>query len=135
MRKRSGDEEAGAGGHGSLEDRVRGRIAGELGKLGIDDSVRSELAARLEPLLRGLSPEFYGAVLAGVSITHRVHGEREAEWQRNVLELSEIHRLLGVFSEELRRLDAALQKLMDRELQRDEVAPPARVALPRRRLH
>ncbi len=131
MRNGGRDARAGDGGNAAFERRTRDRVARDLAQLGVEEAVCAELARRLEPLLRVLSPEAYGVALAGVSLTHRVHREREGAWRNSVRELSELQRLLGAFADELRKVDAVLGTL-SAELKRiDGVTRPAAVALRR----
>lgn len=120
--------------HGTSEDVAQERIASELRRLGVADAICSELARRLEPLVRVLSPEVYGIVLAGVSLTHRLHREREATLARSVRGITELPRLLGTLAEELRKLDEALGVLtVQRKRPEAAVATPS--VPPRRLLH
>jgi hypothetical protein len=105
MRNGNGDEGAGTSGTSVQERNGRQRVARDLARLGVDESVCAELARRLEPLVRVLSPEIYGVTLAGVSLTHRVHREHAAALERSVRELSELQRLLGALAEELQKVD------------------------------
>lgn len=133
---RNGSDEAGAGGGGNAaaERRARERVARDLARLGVDEAVCADLARRLEPLVRVLSREAYGVALAGVSVTHRVHREREGAWQRSVREISELQRLLGAFADELRKVDTVLGTLTAELKRIDGVARPAAVT-PRRVVH
>ena len=134
MRNGSGEAGAGGGGNGTSERRARERVARDLARLGVDEAVCADLARRLEPLVRVLSPEAYGVALAGVSVTHRVHREREGAWQRSVRELSELQRLLGVFADELRKVDVVLGTLTA-ELKRTGGVARRSVVTPRRLVH
>ena len=133
---RNGGDEAGAGGGGraASERQARERVARDLARLGVDEAVCADLARWLEPLVRVLSPEAYGVALAGVSVTHRVHREREGAWQRSVRELSELQRLLGAFADELRKVDTVLGTLAAELKRSDGVGRPAAVP-PRRVVH
>jgi hypothetical protein len=87
------------------------RAASDLARLGVAESVRDELAARLAVLARTLSPEAYDAAVAGAVLAHAVHRESEQVLRRSVRDLGEIQRLVGAFSEEMGKLDEALQIL------------------------
>lgn len=73
--------------------------------------MREELSSRLETLARHLSAEAYDAALAGVALAHGLHREGEQVLRKSVRDLQELQRLLGVFSDEMRKLDDALQIL------------------------
>lgn len=105
MRNGSGDDGVGTSGNAARDRQGRQRIARDLARLGIDERVCAELAGGLEPLVRLLSPEVYGVALASVSVTHRVHRDREAALERSVREISELQRLLGALTDELRKVD------------------------------
>ena len=134
MRNGGGEAAAGDGGITASERQNRERIARDLTRLGVDETVCADLARRLEPLVRVLTPEAYGIVLAGVSMTHRVHRAREDAWQRSVRELSELQRLLGAFADELRKVDDVLGTLTAQRKQIDGVARRA-AGPPRRMVH
>lgn len=134
MRNGSGEAGAGGGGPPASERQARERIARDLVRLGVDEAMCADLARRLEPLVRILTPEAYGVALAGVSMTHRVHREREGAWQRRVRELSELERLLGTFADELRKIDTVLDTLTAELRRIDGVVRLAAVA-PRRVVH
>lgn len=134
MRNGSGEAGAGGSGNGTSERRARERIARDLVRLGVDEAVCAELARRLEPLVRVLSKDAYGVALAGISVTHRVHREREGAWQRSVRELSDLQRLLDGFADELRKVDTALGTLTA-ELKRIEAVAQPTAVRPRRLVH
>ena len=90
---------------------ARTRIREDLARVGVDEEVREELARRLERLAHRLSPDAYDAALAGAALAHGMHREGEEVLRRSVRDLHEIQRLLGAFSEEMRKLDEALQIL------------------------
>jgi hypothetical protein len=87
------------------------RIQGDLERLGVAGEVREELARRLEALTRRLTPEAYDALVAGVALAHGLHREEGRVLRRSLHDLEEIQRLIGGFSDELRKLDEALRTL------------------------
>lgn len=87
------------------------RIQADLARLGVAEEVRGDLARRLETVARHLSPDAYDAALAGVAVAHGLHHEEEQVLRRSLRDLEEIHRLIGAFSDELRKLDEALRIL------------------------
>lgn len=89
----------------------RERIEADLARLGVAEPVRVDLARRLEAVSRNLSPDAYDAALAGVAVAHGLHREEERVLRRSLRDLEEIHRLIGAFSDELRKLDEALRIL------------------------
>src|SRR5262249_47598070 len=93
------------------DPRERERIRLDLERLGVADDLREELSRRLEALSQNLSEDAYDAALAGVALAHAVHREGDEALRRRVRDLSEIQRLLGAFSDEMRKLDEALQIL------------------------
>ena len=93
------------------ERRERERIRLDLERLGVADGLRDELSRRLEALSHHLSEDAYDAVLAGVALADALHREGDEARRRSLRDLSEIQRLLGAFSEEMRKLDEALQIL------------------------
>jgi hypothetical protein len=100
-----------AGAEHPAQARERDRIAGDLERLGVGEGVREELSRRLEALARNLSEDAYDAALAGVALAHAVHREGEDALRKSVRDLQEVQRLLGAFSDEMRKLDDALQIL------------------------
>jgi hypothetical protein len=106
----------------------------ELRRLGVAEAVCPELARRLAPLVRVLSPEFHAVALAGVSIAHRVHREREAALEGSIREITELQRLLCTFADELSKLDEALCALTAQRENPDVAAVTATAPL-QRRLH
>lgn len=129
MRKRSEDGPAVDGDDGGTGERIRD----ELAQLGVAGQAREELAKRLAPIARSLSPEAWGAALAGVALAHGVHREHEEALRRSARDLGEIQRLLGAFGDELRKLDEALQVLSTYVKRMRSRARP--VAPERRTLH
>ena len=93
------------------ERRERERIRLDLERLGVADGLRDELSRRLEALSHNLSEDAYDAVLAGVALADALHREGAEARKRSTRDLGEIQRLLGAFSEEMRKLDEALQIL------------------------
>jgi hypothetical protein len=92
-------------------DPATDRIDADLARLGVGEEVRNALALRLARMAPHLSPESYEAALAGVALAHEIHHEGEQVLRRSVRDLREIERLLGAFTEEMGKLDEALQIL------------------------
>ena len=134
MRNGNGDAGAGTSGNGARERHGRQRVARDLARLGVDESVCSELARRLEPLVRLLSPEVYGVTLAGVSLTHRVHHDRAAALEQSVREISELQRLLGALAEELQKVDE-LVGVLTTQVKGFRAAAQSAAVPPRRLVH
>jgi len=93
------------------ERRERTRIRLDLERLGVADELRDELSRRLEALSNNLSEDAYDAALAGVALADALHREGAEAQRHRARDLGEIQRLLGAFSEEMRKLDEALQIL------------------------
>ena len=93
------------------ERRERARIRLDLERLGVADELRDELSRRLEALSNYLSEDAYDAALAGVARADALHREGAEAQRHRARDLGEIQRLLGAFSEEMRKLDEALQIL------------------------
>jgi hypothetical protein len=91
--------------------RDRQQIERDLERLGVGAELRDALCRRLEPIAPTLSEDAYQAALAGVAAAHDVHRVGEAALERSMGDLREIQRLLGAFSEEMRKLDGALRVL------------------------
>ena len=124
MQSGSGSER----GAGERTGDPRDRVERDLARLGVDGPARAEIAQRLAAMSAGLSPESYGAALAGVALACGVYRPREEALARSARELVEIERLLGAFGEELQRLEDALRALSSSvEAARAEAPPrPAR---------
>ena len=119
-----------AGSERAAETRERDRIALDLERLGVADGVRDELSRRLEALARNLSEDAYDAALAGVALAHALHREGEDALRKSVRDLHEVQRLLGAFSDEMRKLDDALQILSTYvRRMRSRTRPPERAKI------
>jgi hypothetical protein len=134
MRSRSGDDGTGSITTGEARSApldpgvpARDRIQEDLARLGVADDVREEIARRFAPLSRRLSRDAYEAALAGVVLAHGVHRESEEVLRRSVRDLGEIQRLLTAFSDEMGKLDEALQILATYvKRMRSRARPPQR---------
>lgn len=91
--------------------RDRLQIERDLERLGVTAALRDALCQRLEPIAAALSEDAYQAALAGIAAAHDVHRVGEAALERSMGDLREIQRLLGAFSDEMRKLDEALRVL------------------------
>ncbi len=91
--------------------RDRQQIERDLERLGVTEDLRDALCRRLEPIASTLSDDAYQAALAGIAAAHDVHRVGEAALERSMGDLREIQRLLGAFSDEMRKLDEALRVL------------------------
>ena len=100
-------------GRSRSESPARGpeSIRRDLERLGVADAVREELSRRLETMARHLSDDAYDAALAGVALAHALHREGEDALRKSVRDLHQLQHLLGAFSDEMRKLDDALQIL------------------------
>jgi len=87
------------------------QIRRDLERLGVRDELRDALCRRLEPIASTLSEDAYQAALAGIAAANEVHCVGEAALERSMGDLREIQRLLGAFSDEMRKLDEALRVL------------------------
>ncbi len=83
----------------------------DLERLGVGEELRDALCRRLEPIAATLSEDAYQAALAGIAAANEVHCVGEAALERSMGDLREIQRLLGAFSDEMRKLDEALRVL------------------------
>ena len=91
--------------------RDREQIRHDLERLGVGGELRDALCRRLEAIAATLSEDAYQAALAGIAAANEVHCVGEAALERSMGDLREIQRLLGAFSEEMRKLDEALRVL------------------------
>jgi hypothetical protein len=91
--------------------RDRQQIELDLERLGVSAELRDALCRRLEPIAPALSEDAYQAALAGIAAAHDVHRVGEAALERSMGDLREIQRLLGAFSDEMKKLDEALRVL------------------------
>lgn len=91
--------------------RDRQQIERDLERLGVSAELRDALCQRLEPIAPTLSEDAYQAALAGIAAAHDVHRVGEAALERSMGDLREIQRLLGAFSDEMKKLDEALRVL------------------------
>jgi hypothetical protein len=91
--------------------RDREQIRRDLERLGVGEELRDALCRRLEPIAPTLSEDAYQAALAGIAAANDVHRVGEAALERSMGDLREIQRLLGAFSDEMRKLDEALRVL------------------------
>ena len=95
----------------SRRARDRSQILDDLAQLGVGEELRDALARRLESVAASLRDDAYQAALAGIAAAHDVHRLGEAALARSMGDLREIQRLLGAFSDEMRKLDEALRVL------------------------
>ena len=91
--------------------RDRQQIERDLERLGVVGELREALCQRLEAITPTLSEDAYQAALLGIAAATDVRRVGEAAPDRSMGDLREIQRLLGVFSEEMRKLDGALRVL------------------------
>jgi len=91
--------------------RDRQQIERDLERLGVVGELREALCQRLEAIAPTLSEDAYQAALLGIAAANDVRRVGEAALDRSMGDLREIQRLLGVFSEEMRKLDGALRVL------------------------
>jgi hypothetical protein len=94
-----------------LPARDRQQIERDLERLGIGGELREALSQRLEPIAPALSEDAYQAALLGIAAANDVRRLGEAALERSMGDLREIQRLLGAFSDEMRKLDGALRVL------------------------
>jgi hypothetical protein len=91
--------------------RDRQDIERDLERLGVTAELRDALCQRLEPIAPTLSEDAYQAALVGIAAASDVHRVGEAALERSMGDLREVQRLLGAFSDEMRKLDEALRVL------------------------
>lgn len=91
--------------------RDRQQIERDLARLGVAEDLRDALGQRLAPIAPTLSEDAYQAALVGIAAASDVRRASERELARSMGDLREIQRLLGVFSDEMKKLDAALRVL------------------------
>ncbi len=99
-----------AQGHEPRRNR-RAQIQHDLARLGVATEACESLARRLEALEPTLSPDAYRAALTAAALAEGMHAQERQALQRSVRELREMERLLDAFSDEMRKLDEALQTL------------------------
>jgi hypothetical protein len=91
--------------------RDRQQIERDLARLGVGEDLRDALCRRLEPIAPTLSEDAYQAALVGIAAASDVQRRGERELARSLGDLREVQRLLGLFSDEMKKLDAALRVL------------------------
>ena len=91
--------------------RDRQQIERDLARLGVAGDLRDALCRRLEPIAPTLSEDAYQAALIGIAAASDVGRAGERELARSLGDLREVQRLLGLFSDEMKKLDAALRVL------------------------
>jgi hypothetical protein len=107
--------------------RDRQQIRRDLERLGVGAELRDALCRRLEAIAATLSDDGYQAALAGIAAANEVHCVGEAALERSMGDLREIQRLLGAFSDEMRKLDEALRVLSTYvQRMRTKTSAPAR---------
>ena len=83
----------------------RTRIREDLERRGVAKRFSGPVSKRLATIAGDFAPEEYAAVLDGVAAAYRVHCEETRSVQGSA---SEIHRLIGDFAVELKKLDEGL---------------------------
>ena len=90
---------------------ARKNIQLDLEDRGIAAKFSEALAERLGRVADRLRPEIYDAVLTGVTLAYGEHRRSLETLQASTRDLEEIQILLTAFSEELQKLDEALETL------------------------
>ena len=83
----------------------------DLEERGIATKFSEALAERLDRVAERLDPEIYDAVLTGATLAYGEHRRSLETLQASTRDLEEIQSLLSAFSEELQKLDEALETL------------------------
>ena len=91
--------------------RDRQQIERDLAQLGVAEDLRGAMCQRLEAIMPTLGEDAYQAELIGIAAANEVRGRGERELARSLGDLREVQRLLGLFSDEMKKLDAALRVL------------------------
>jgi hypothetical protein len=111
-------------------ERTLEQIQADLVARGVDFALARRLGAAIEKRIQALDSGRYQGVIAGVALGVTAQ-KRELEQLRKAAdELGEVKRLLGSFSEELGKLDEALETLaayVVRMKNAQPAAPPGRV--------
>ncbi|MCP5056056.1 MAG: hypothetical protein GY937_04935 [bacterium] len=94
-----------------MSSRIANRIRRDLEERGVPEPVSTALSARMAEQAEHLDAQAYEGFLAGAALSFSVHRDRSAELPGNSTDLGEIQRLMSDFSDELRKLDEALEIL------------------------
>lgn len=94
-----------------MSSRIARRIRRDLEDRGIPEPVSTALSARMAEQAEHLDGRAYEGFLAGAALSFSLHREGRAEVSGNTTDLGEIQRLMSDFSDELRKLDEALEIL------------------------
>jgi len=89
----------------------RKQIQIDLEDRGMSPDFSKALARRLDRVADRLHPEIYDAVLTGATLAYGEHRRGLEVLQRSSNDLEEIQSLLSAFTEELQKLDEALETL------------------------
>ncbi|MDJ0787875.1 MAG: hypothetical protein QNK05_13780 [Myxococcota bacterium] len=99
-----------------MSERAIDRIRRDLEQRGVAREFSAHLSRRLQPIVEPLDPEAYEAVLSSVSHACRAQAvqtlpEPDVPDPTSLRGLEEVQRLLGAFTDELQKLEEALETL------------------------
>lgn len=94
-----------------MPNRNAERIRRDLEERGVPESVSTALSTCMAQEASRLDPRTYEGFLKGAALTFAVHRDAKPELRATVQGLGEMQRLMGDFSDELRKLDEALEIL------------------------
>ncbi|MBW2245288.1 MAG: hypothetical protein JRH01_25235 [Deltaproteobacteria bacterium] len=94
-----------------MSNRTAKHIRRDLEDRGVPEPVSTELSARMAEEAEHLDAGAYEGFLAGAALSFSFHREANAEDPASAKDLGEIQRLMSDFSDELRKLDEALEIL------------------------
>jgi hypothetical protein len=94
-----------------MTKRNAATIRRDLEDLGVGGDASAPLARRLARAARDLDEHAYQSLLAGVALAHGEHRRGLDALRSTARDLEEIQHLLSGFSEELRKLDEAVETL------------------------
>jgi NAD(P)-dependent dehydrogenase (short-subunit alcohol dehydrogenase family) len=114
-----------------VAERTIAAIQADLETRGIGAPLARRLAEALAKRVAVLDGGRYQAVVAGIALAVRAQRTELEQLRSAARELGEVQRLLGSFTDELQKLDEALETLAAYVVRMKNPQPPA----PRRTLH
>ncbi|MCP3983818.1 MAG: hypothetical protein GY723_05485 [bacterium] len=94
-----------------MSNRTADRIRQDLENRGVPEPSSTELSNQLARKAKSLDAEAYEGFLAGAALTFALHRKGANELKKSAQDLMEIQRLMGNFTNELRKLDEAIEIL------------------------
>lgn len=94
-----------------MPNRNAERIRRDLEARGVPEPLSTALSTCMVPEASRLDPRTYEGFLKGALLAYAIHRDSAPELRATVQGLGEMQRLMGDFSDELRKLDEALEIL------------------------